>query len=352
MSTLLEVRGLNVSFDAVRVVHDIDLTLERGETLGIVGETGSGKSVSSSALMGLLPVPPARVRAATLSFDGRSLLRGNELDLRAVGRERGRGMAMIFQDPSSALNPLFTIGDVLMAVIRRHRKLRGTALRTCAVELLEAVGLPSPSHILDSYPHQLSGGMKQRTAIAMTLAAKPSLLIADEPTTALDATVATQVLALLADLQRESGVAMLFISHDLGVVSRVCSRVAVMYAGRIVEEAPVDTLFRAPSHPYTRGLFAARPHLRLPSMLGERRVEHHERRALLAIPGSVPTPAQLPAGCAFHPRCYHATADCNARVPVLETLPTPPQALTGHSELHPARVACFHPVLNAPPQGD
>jgi peptide/nickel transport system ATP-binding protein len=337
MSDLLEVGGLEVSFDTpggrVAAVRGVSLRVGRGETLGVVGETGSGKSVTTSALMGLLPMPPAHVRAERLTFDGRTLLRGERLDISAVERERGRGMAMIFQDPSSALNPVFPIGDPLKAVLARHAGLRGARANARAVELLDHVGLPDPAHLLGRYPHQLSGGQKQRAAIAMALAARPALLIADEPTTALDATVQAQVLALLKTLQRETGVAMIFISHDLGVVSRVCARVAVMYAGRIVEEAPVERLFAAPAHPYTRGLFAARPTLRRPSMLGEGAlVPARERIPLLAIPGSVPPLSRLPAGCAFHPRCRLATGRCAAEAPGLE------EVRSG------GRVACFHPV--------
>lgn len=332
MSPLLDVRGLQLTFDdagrPLQVIHGLNLTLERGETLGIVGESGSGKSVTALMLMGLLPSPPALVQAECLRFDGRSLLRGSRLDPRVVESLRGPGMAMIFQDPSSSLNPVFPIGDILGAVLRQHAGARGTAVRERSLELLAQVGLENPPQVLERFPHQLSGGMKQRAAIAMALAARPALLIADEPTTALDATVQMQVLALLRDLQRNTGIAMIFISHDLGVVSRVCSRVAVMYAGRIVEESTVERLFSAPAHPYTRGLFAARPVLRSTSR------ENRDRSPLLAIPGAVPPPSQVPSGCAFHPRCRFATRRCAAEIPSLTNI-----------DGEEGRVACFHPVL-------
>lgn len=337
MSALLDARNLRVSFDVpagpLQAVRGVDLRLERGEALGIVGETGSGKSVATSALLGLLP-PTARVEADVLTFADRPLLRGGAIDPSAVAAVRGRGIGMIFQDPSSALNPLLSIGRVMGDVLRRHQGLRGAMARTRAVELLGRVGLPEPDRVFDAHPHQLSGGMKQRAAIATALAARPTLLVADEPTTALDATVQAQVLALLATLQRDSGVAMIFISHDLAVVSRVCSRVAVMYAGRIVEEAPVQRLFSAPAHPYTRGLFAARPVLRRPSKLDEAQafVPARERLPLLAIPGAVPPLSALPAGCAFHPRCRLATGRCASETPSLVPMD------------EGGAVACFYPV--------
>lgn len=340
---LLELKNLQVSFDTpggrVKAVRGVSLSLERAETLGIVGETGSGKSVTTSALMGLLAMPPAHISAEHLQFDGRTLLRGTRLDMRAVEAARGRGMGMIFQDPSSALNPVFPIGDLMLAVLARHASLRGQAARARAIELLEQVGLPEPARQLGRYPHEMSGGMKQRAAIATALAARPAMLIADEPTTALDATVQAQVLALLRKLQEDTGIAMIFISHDLGVVSRVCSRVAVMYAGRIVEEAPVARLFSTPAHPYTRGLFTARPVLRRPSLLAEAasQVPARDRIPLLAIPGAVPPLSELPSGCAFHPRCRLASGRCATDVPPLEKV-------TGGG-----RVACFHPVLEARP---
>lgn len=337
MSDLLVVRDLRVSFDSpdgpLHAVRGIDLRVARGEAIGIVGETGSGKSVATSALLGLLPAG-AHAQAAQLELDGRSLLRGGTLDLDAIAALRGRGIGMIFQDPASALNPVFSIGSVMRDVLHRHEGLRGEAAQARALELLTRVGLPDPAHVLEAYPHQLSGGMKQRAAIATALAARPALLVADEPTTALDATVQAQVLALLAELQRDTGVAMIFISHDLAVVSRVCARAAVMYAGRIVEEAPVERLFAAPAHPYTRGLFAARPVLRRPSRLDEMQAiaPPRERVPLLAIPGAVPPLSAVPPGCAFHPRCRLATHRCSAETPAL-------QATEGDGA-----VACFHPV--------
>lgn len=354
MTALIDVVNLRVSFvtraEPLRVVRGVDLRLARGEALGIVGETGSGKTVATSAFTGLLP-PAARVEADALAFDGRSLLRDGVLDTRAVEALRGRGIGMIFQDPSSAMNPVFTIGEVMVDVLRRHEGLRFDVARTRALELLGRVGLPDPGAVFGGYPHRLSGGMKQRAAIATVLATRPSLLIADEPTTALDATVQAQVLALLAELRRDSGESLIFISHDLAVVSRVCDRVAVMYAGRIVEEGAVEQLYRAPAHPYTRGLFAARPMLRRPSRLDEVQavVRTRERLPLMAIPGAVPPLSQLPQGCAFHPRCLLATARCAAEVPPLAPLHPAGEKATEVGDDAPGgdivtRVACFHPM--------
>ena len=344
---LLEVRDLHVRFSSlagrVQAVRGVSLRVEKGETLGLVGETGCGKSVTASALMGLIASPPGRVAAHAMRFRGRNLLgpvdRGlisghslahRPLYLEALESVRGGGMSMIFQDPSAALNPTFPVGDMLLAVLRRHHPdLDEGEREERAIEWLELVGLPRPSELLRCFPHQLSGGMKQRIAIALALAPHPSLVLADEPTTALDVTVQAQVLALLRSMQDATGFGLIMITHDLGVVAETCHRVAIMYAGRIVEEASVTTLFDEPAHPYTQGLFRARP------ALG---VSKHQR--LQAIPGAVPPPTRFPPGCAFHPRCPRAGERCKTQTPVLS-------AVRVEDPRH--QVACFYPLVGEPP---
>jgi peptide/nickel transport system ATP-binding protein len=312
---LVRVRDLRVGFDdgvrVMPVLHGIDLEVDRGEALGIVGESGCGKSVTWLAVLGLLG-PRARV-SGSVELDGRRL---DTLAGDALAPIRGRRIAMIFQDPASSLNPVHRIGRQLVEAIALHRGLTGAAARAEAVRLLERVRIPGAARRLDAYPHELSGGMNQRVMIAMALAGEPDLLVADEPTTALDATIQAQILELLRDIRRESGMALALISHDLGVIAEVCDRVAVMYAGRIIERAPARRLFELPRHPYTRGLLAALPDL------------HGPRRRLEAIGGTVPEPGRLPEGCAFRPRCDHALVMCSAGVPALR-------------EIDPAhRVAC------------
>ena len=301
---ILDIAGLSVDFDTgkriVRAVHGVDLKLGRGEALGLVGESGSGKSVTWMAVMRLLG-PRARIGGEIL-LDGASIPGMPEP---AVEKLRGRRMAMIFQDATSALNPVHRIGSQLAEAVRLHRGLSGASARVEARRLLDRVRIANAQQRLDEYPHQLSGGMNQRVMIAMALAGAPDLLIADEPTTALDATIQAQILDLLREIRRDSGMAMVLISHDLGVVAENCDRIAVMYAGRIVEEAPSDALFEDPRHPYTRGLMAALPDLDGP------------RRALVAIPGTVPEPWNLPPGCSFAPRCPDAGPACAAAVPPL-----------------------------------
>jgi peptide/nickel transport system ATP-binding protein len=304
---LVRVRDLQVAFDdgtrAVPVLHGIDLEVERGEALGIVGESGCGKSVTWLAVLGLLG-PRARV-SGSVELDGRRLdaLSGDEL-----APIRGRRIAMIFQDPASSLNPVHRVGRQLVEALALHRGLARAAARAEAVRLLERVRIPGAARRLDAYPHELSGGMNQRVMIAMALAGEPDLLVADEPTTALDATIQAQILELLRDIRRDSGMALALISHDLGVIAEVCDRVAVMYAGRIIERAPARSLFEMPRHPYTRGLLAALPDL------------HGPRRRLEAIAGTVPEPGRLPAGCAFRPRCDHSMPRCALAVPTLHAL--------------------------------
>ncbi|QND69594.1 ABC transporter ATP-binding protein (plasmid) [Mesorhizobium loti] len=304
---LLLVEGLTVDFSGVRVIRGIDLTLSRGESLGIVGESGSGKSVTWLAALGLLP------RTATVlgsvRLDGEELLgaAASRLD-----RIRGGRVAMIFQDPSSALNPVIRIGRQVGEVLARHQGVSGSSIRAETKRLLDLVGLPDTGRRLDAYPHELSGGQNQRVMIAMALAGKPDVLVADEPTTALDATIQAQILDLLNTIRRETGMALVLISHDLGVVSETCERIMVMYGGRVVETAPSDSIFANPLHPYTQGLLAA-----VPPFDGA-------LHRLIPIEGQVPEPTNMPPGCPFAPRCAHRMAVCE------ETIPPLAQTEAGH----------------------
>jgi peptide/nickel transport system ATP-binding protein len=307
---LIDVRGLTVEFDlgarVVRVVRGVDLAIGRGEAIGLVGESGCGKSVTWLGVLGLLG-PRAQVGGVAM-LEGRNLIGA---DVASLERVRGRRVAMIFQDPASALNPVHRIGRQLGEALTLHRGLSGTAARAEARRLLERVRIAGAASRLDDYPHQLSGGMNQRVMIAMALAGEPDLLVADEPTTALDATIQAQILELIDEIRRETGMALILISHDLGVVAETCERVCVMYAGRIVETAPTERLFDHPTHPYTQGLMAALPALDGP------------RRPLAAIPGAVPEPWNLPRGCDFAPRCARAIDACQAAPPrLLEITPT------------------------------
>ena len=300
---LVAIRGLRVGFDGQAALRGIDLDVMLGEAVGLVGESGCGKSVTWLAALGLLP--------GRAEVTGSVRLGGDELlgaPAAVLDRVRGGRVAMIFQDPASSLNPVHRIGAQVTEALALHRGLRGTAARAEAKRLLDQVGIPDAARRLDSYPHELSGGQNQRVMIAIALAGQPELLVADEPTTALDVTIQAQILDLLGALRRDTGMALVLISHDLGVVSETCERVAVMYAGRIVEEAPVARLFAAPGHPYTRGLLGA-----LPPMEGL-------RRRLLAIAGGVPEPWAMPPGCAFAPRCPLRVSACDAAVPPLTSL--------------------------------
>jgi oligopeptide/dipeptide ABC transporter ATP-binding protein len=273
--------------------------------LCLVGESGSGKSVTSLSIMGLLPTPPAEVTAQALSFDGVDMLALDAEQRRAL---RGRQMGMIFQEPMTSLNPVYTVGDQIVEALRAHFRLSRTQARDRAVEMLDRVRIPSPEARVDAFPHEMSGGMRQRVMIAIALACEPKLLIADEPTTALDVTIQAQILELMKDMQRQTGTAILLITHDLGVVAEMADDVAVMYAGQIVESAPVDRLFADPQHPYTIGLLGSVP-----------RIE--ETRARLAtIEGSVPNPAAFPPGCRFAPRCPFAADKCRAEAPPLRSM--------------------------------
>ena len=298
---LLEVDNLRVSFGAFKAVDGVSLTLNAGEVVGIVGESGSGKSVSALALMGLID-EPGRVSATRLAFDGRDLLAMRDKERRQL---LGRDIAMIFQDPMTSLNPCFTVAFQLVETLRIHEGGSGKALRARALQLLRDVDIPDAERRLDAYPHQLSGGMCQRVMVAMAIACNPRLLIADEPTTALDVTIQAQMLALLLKLQRERGMALVLITHDLGVVAEVAQRVLVMYAGQVVETAHVPELFDAPRHPYTEALLSALP-------------EHNiGQRRLRSMGGLVPGAFDRPAGCLLAPRCAYAQDRCRTEAPAL-----------------------------------
>jgi oligopeptide/dipeptide ABC transporter ATP-binding protein len=303
----LSVDDLHVEFYTehgwVEVVDGVSFDLARGETLGLVGESGSGKSVTSMAIMGLIPSPPGRVSGGSVVLGGTDLI---SLPRRELEDRRGDDIAMIFQEPMSSLNPAFTIGDQIAEVVRRHRNASRRAANARAVEVLELVGIPAARRRLGSYPHEFSGGMRQRVVAAMALACEPDVLIADEPTTALDVTIQAQILDLFRSLQAELGMAILFITHDLGVVADICDRVAVMYAGEIVEEGGVDQMFATPQHPYTRALLASMP------QVGSRNAR------LSSIPGAPPEPWAIPTGCRFEPRCEFALGACRSAAVTLE----------------------------------
>jgi oligopeptide transport system ATP-binding protein len=303
---LLEVRDLQVEFrtrDGVaRAVNGVTCGVDAGETLAVLGESGSGKSVTAQAVMGILDTPPGRITGGEILFQGRDLLKLKEAERRTV---RGAGMAMIFQDALSSLNPVLTVGDQLGEMFTVHRGMSRRDARAKAVELMDRVRIPAAGERVRQYPHQFSGGMRQRVMIAMAIALEPALVIADEPTTALDVTVQAQVMDLLAQLRREYRMGLVLITHDLGVVADVADRIAVMYAGRIVESAPVHDLYTAPAHPYTRGLLESVPRL------------DHKGRELYAIQGQPPNPMNIPPGCAFHPRCPVAQDVCRTDAPPL-----------------------------------
>ena len=307
LTPLLEVKGLRTEFRSAgsvfAAVDGVSFTLEAGETLGIVGESGCGKSVTSLSIMRLVPNPPGRIAAGEVRLRGRNLLELSEVEMRTV---RGGAISMIFQEPMTSLNPVQTVGGQIIEGIRLHRSVGAAEARARALEMLKLVRIPSPETRIDEYPHQLSGGMRQRVMIAMALACDPQILIADEPTTALDVTIQAQILDLLRDLRQRTGAAIMLITHDLGVVAEIANRVIVMYAGKIVEQATVERLFANPQHPYTLGLLGS-----MPKLTGDA----DER--LIAIEGVVPNPYALPQGCRFHPRCALADAHCRAAQPPL-----------------------------------
>jgi len=317
----LHVSNLSVSFripgGVLPAVDGVSFELRHGETLGLVGESGSGKTLTSLAVLRLLETPPAQVTADVIMFEGRDLHRIGESEMSDL---RGARLSMVFQEPMTSLNPLMTIGRQIDEPLIRHLGLSGAAARAQTVELLDRVGIPRPAEAARSYPHQLSGGMRQRVMIAIALACRPSVLIADEPTTALDVTIQAQILTLLRELQDEMGTAILLITHDLAVIAQTADRVAVMYAGRIVETGPVAELFARPLHPYTEGLLRSVP-----------RIVRTPLATLPEIPGVVPAPGNLPDGCAFAARCDFADPTCHQQRPIL--------AAQGPDR----EVACWHP---------
>ena len=308
---VLEIADLVVAFDTdqgeLRAVDGIGFTLEKGRTLGIVGESGCGKSVTALAILGLLPEPQGRVLSGKVLLDGKDIARASESEMQKI---RGRRIAMVFQEPMTALDPLQRVGDQIAEGLRHHFGLSRSAARDKAIELLGKVGIPAPAERIDSYPHELSGGMRQRVMIASAIACEPSVLLADEPTTALDVTIQAQILALIDDLRRELGTSVVLITHDLGVVADVADDVAVMYAGRIVERATKDQLFEKPLHPYTRGLLESVPGFG----------NNATRKRLPTIRGLVPDLLHLPAGCRFRDRCDRAIDRCAEVDPPLSTV--------------------------------
>jgi oligopeptide/dipeptide ABC transporter ATP-binding protein len=306
MPPLLSVRNLQTYFHrdgrTARAVDDVSFDIHPGETLALVGESGCGKSVTALSLLRLVPSPPGEIVGGEVLLGGRNVLR---LEGAALRRVRGGEMAMIFQDPMASLNPVYTVGKQIAEALRVHTSASRSSARRRAIELLDRVGIPSPATRFDAYPHQLSGGMKQRVLIAMALACEPRLLIADEPTTALDVTIQAQVMDLLREVQKASGMSILLITHDVGVVAEMADRVAVMYGGKVMELAPVDSIFEKPSHPYTVGLFESQPG------------RHTPGSALHVIPGEVPDPFSFPSGCRFRMRCPLAVEACATAVPPL-----------------------------------
>lgn len=306
MKYLLEVKNLQTHFftedGIVPAVDGVDFELEPGQTLGIVGESGCGKSVTSVSILRLVPNPPGRIVGGEILFEGKDLVKATESEMQGI---RGNDIAMIFQEPMTSLNPVFTIGKQISEAIMLHQKLDKKAAKERCVQMLKLVGIPRAEQAVDEYPHQFSGGMRQRAMIAMALSCNPKLLIADEPTTALDVTIQAQIIELMKDLKEKLNTAIMLITHDLGVVAEMADHVIVMYAGRVVEEADVIDLFKDPKHPYTIGLMKSKPSL------------DGNARRLEVIPGAVPNPLAMPKGCAFHPRCPHAMDICKEKMPEL-----------------------------------
>ena len=305
---LLQVEALRVEFNTrdgvARVIDELDISLNSGEILGIVGESGCGKSMTALSIMGLVPTPPGRISSGTIRLAGENLVQASEQRLRQV---RGNEISMIFQEPMTSLNPVFSIGDQIAETVMLHEKRRKQDAWDWAVEMLEAVGIPDAEQRAYEYPHQMSGGMRQRVMIAMALACQPKVLIADEPTTALDVTVQAQIFDLLKELRERTGAAIILITHDMGAIAEMTERVVVMYAGRKVEDGPVDEILAAPRHPYTLGLIACVPHL-------SRKVAS-ERPLLVEIPGIVPSLTQIGKGCPFAPRCNQVMDKCRQDMP-------------------------------------
>jgi peptide/nickel transport system ATP-binding protein len=309
---LLEIRGLQTEFatddGVVRAVDGVDLAIECGETLGLVGESGCGKTVTALSVLKLIPMPPGRIVGGQILWRGRDLVPLRPHDMQEI---RSKEIAIIFQEPMTSLNPVYTIGDQISEVIRLHEGLDRRAALDRAVDMLRLVHIPNPERRVRDYPHQFSGGMRQRVVIAMALACNPTLLIADEPTTALDVTIQAQILELLAEIKSRFGMAIILITHAMGVVAETAQRVAVMYAGKVVEEAPVEQLFARPSHPYTQGLIRSIPRIDAAAM---------RKRRLESIAGTVPSPLDPLSGCRFAPRCRFARADCIEAIPPLREI--------------------------------
>ncbi|MEH7125043.1 ABC transporter ATP-binding protein [Bacillus sp. JJ1773] len=308
---ILQIKDLKVSFQTgkkfVPAIDGVSFELNEGEILGIVGESGSGKSVTSLTTMGLIPSPPGKIENGEIIFEGKDLKNISEKEWRKI---RGNQISMIFQEPMTSLNPLFTIGNQLMEAIRLHTATSKSAAKSRSIELLKLVGIPRAEGILSEYPHQLSGGMRQRVMIAMAMACNPRVLIADEPTTALDVTIQAQILALMKDLNEKTNTSIIFITHDLGVVAEICERVIVMYSGQIVEQGDVRTILKNPQHPYTKGLLKSVPDLR------------GKKDRLYSIPGNVPTPGTVHKGCRFAARCSEVFDRCHEESPELNIMET------------------------------
>lgn len=326
MTNVLEIKNLVTSFKTasgdLRAVNQINLNLERGKVTALVGESGCGKSMTALSVLRLIPEPPGQIESGEVLFNPQSgpscnLLSLSKKEMRSI---RGNQIAMIFQEPMSSLNPVFTVGDQIMEAICLHQGLGKKEAKQKAIEILNKVGIPNANKRVDDYPHQMSGGMRQRVMIAMGLSCQPEILIADEPTTALDVTIQAQILELMQSLIEEMGMTLLLITHDLGIVAEYADYVSVMYAGRIIEKAPVREIFASPQHPYTRGLLDSIPSL-----------NKKEQKHLKAIPGSVPNLASLPQGCSFQDRCIYAQDDCSDHVP----------ELLGQD---PHRYRCFYPL--------
>lgn len=321
---VLEVKNLKTAFrtdgGVVTAVDDVSFSVLPGQTLGIVGESGCGKSVTSLSIMGLIPNPPGKIVDGEILFKGRNLVKLSSGEMRKI---RGNEISMIFQEPMTSLNPVFTIGNQIMESIILHQKLPKAGAREKAIEMLRLVGIPAPEKRIDDYPHQLSGGMRQRVMIAMALSCNPSVLIADEPTTALDVTIQAQILELIKSLREKMNMAVVLITHDLGVVAETCDYVVVMYAGKVVEQGTAEDIFYRPSHPYTKGLLNS-----IPSHASD----GHKRTRLETIPGLVPSLLHLPKGCRFQERCTRKQEQCMQAEPVLK------EVGSGHA------AACFYPV--------
>ncbi|WP_017725931.1 ABC transporter ATP-binding protein [Halalkalibacterium ligniniphilum] len=308
MNSIIEIKDLQIAFRTdsrdVTVIDNVNFRVDKGETLGIVGESGCGKSVTSMSIMGLLP-PIAKVTKGSIKLKDRELVGMSKKQLRSV---RGKEIAMIFQEPMTSLNPVYNIGKQIIELILNHRKVSKKEAKAHALEMLKLVGIPRPEEVINEYPHQLSGGMRQRVMIALAMSCNPEVLIADEPTTALDVTIQAQILELMKDLQKKLGMSIILITHDLGVVAEMCDRVVVMYAGQVVEECTIEQLFTKPHHPYTEGLLASVPNM------------EEEQETLTSIPGTVPSPGEMPKGCRFAERCPYVLDRCFEKVPELFVL--------------------------------